>query len=592
MEMIKMNGDKNTEIKNALMEALKEGTFIFKRASYTPFIGDDYDSESEKILYIGDSKIPKDNAFIKETKNRKYPTENYCTQIMSYCNDENLGGGEQKSKEVRLGKKQLEKLKKHIDGRIQSVAYYNFYYDRFDGKKIPNQGLSGKELKIYLRAFRFVVEILKPQKIIFWGNTIVNRLKKSNIRPDAFKGKNLEEWLEFMGIREERIPLKGNLDSPASNNVVLKGCIDNLRMILREFGNIFNDSWTDNERIRALNRMPYDKIDPFDSAFEEVSKSLNSDEMGFAFMCMKTLRKTERDLISLREKIDGKKVYQTESELKKEKDIRLYKWMSRLLEECDVYVPTTLIPLLLDYIENQENLDDEMLFEDEAVLSVDDFNTYSAEWRSTLDDSKKQRINATGEHNNVLAIYKYLKNSNERDDKDDAEIMEKRIFVPTKKNKYDFTKLIIQKQFEIFLDDGSIEIWRPNDFSHYRKMLSLLEENNMCVSTITIPSLLDYINNNEKKNKETKYGEVELSIDCFSNNEKEKSESTLKHKSLQCVYDFFEKKNEKKFADIMKKRIFERPKSKKSVFVKELIPFQKMKKLLEEGSIKKWSPIK
>lgn len=78
-EILKMDPKKNAGIKSALMKAS-----IFEKTSYTPYIGDGYEDAKEKILFIGDCKLPNDERFLEETKD--FPKVNYCTQIISYCN--------------------------------------------------------------------------------------------------------------------------------------------------------------------------------------------------------------------------------------------------------------------------------------------------------------------------------------------------------------------------------------------------------------------------------------------------------------------------------------------------------------------------
>lgn len=185
-EILKMNPKKNIEIKKALM---KDG--IFEKASYTPYIGDGYEDAKEKILFIGDCKLPTNSKFIEDSEKNYFPQINYCTQIIHYCKlikkmnevedikaiKETLTAPKNK----RLTMDSIRTLKKYAQKNplnYKNFAYYNFFYNQFDNVTIPNQGLSSKsdKLKQYQSTFLSVVKTLNPNKIVIENSVLKDKI--------------------------------------------------------------------------------------------------------------------------------------------------------------------------------------------------------------------------------------------------------------------------------------------------------------------------------------------------------------------------------------------------------------------------------
>lgn len=185
-KILEMDPKKNAKIKKALMK-----TGLFEKASYTPYIGDEYEDAEEKILFIGDCKLPVKNEFIKEGEKDIYPKANYCTQVVHYCKlikdlddvqdikslKEHLVPPENK----RLTMESIRTLKNYAKNKsfnYGNFAYYNFFNDQFDNGSIPNQGLSSKsnELKQYQNKLLAVVEKLSPDKIVIESSVVKNKI--------------------------------------------------------------------------------------------------------------------------------------------------------------------------------------------------------------------------------------------------------------------------------------------------------------------------------------------------------------------------------------------------------------------------------
>ena len=200
-ETLEMNPKKNAEIKKALMKAE-----FFEKASYTPYIGDGYEDAKEKILFIGDCKLPVRNEFTKDDKKDIFPKINYCTQVVHYCklikdlddiqDIKTLKRHLIPQENKRLSMESIRTLKKYAKNKslnYEDFSYYNFYCDQFDGVTIPNQGLSSKsdKLKQYQNRLLLIIEKLNPDKIVIENSVVENKIIGRSRDSSFFKTNNI-----------------------------------------------------------------------------------------------------------------------------------------------------------------------------------------------------------------------------------------------------------------------------------------------------------------------------------------------------------------------------------------------------------------
>lgn len=421
----------DTKIKKSLME---DGTF--EKASYTPYIGNGYENAEEKILFVGDCRLP-----IKEYESKR-KTNNYCNRIIDYCS-QNL---KTKKTELRMGIDAINGLKKFInenEKKWENISYYNFFFNQFDkhaDKSIFfNQGPAGDILEQYLTALKKVVVALKPTKILLLGNAIKTKINDRLKYPKSFNGKKFLAWITSMEIEYSVIPLRqphivrNKLGDQATVPIRpysdLELCINNIGnfkkrfSILRDLSDLLTPHITDKTRYSELSKIPSNDIDPFDPVFPE-KIILDNFDACIIYLCMRKINQTRKALIRIKEKIEAKKAYQTPQERINEKKARYFEFMLDLIHPEHLYIAHTLIPSFLKYIDQKDELEDEM-FDGEADISTAEFNQFLKKLHEKNALEKARGIELT-----LNSVYKIFC-SNESKNKY-AKMMKESIFISEK----------------------------------------------------------------------------------------------------------------------------------------------------------------
>lgn len=431
--MYKMFTNKNSKTKKKLITA-------FKKRSYTPFIGDDYTQSELKILFVGDVKINIDANILSQDQGKSYPDINYCSCVVSSV-------------------KRMQKFITNIGQNIESIAYYNFFYDRFDGVKIPTQGASGIELEKYLNAFVAVIEALNPNHIYFWGKDVTTKIKRLR-RPKAFGERTFDEFIDKKNIRITELNLH------AGDNYVCKrhfsltcnrhdflSCVEALEEIIELLSNNMRFGYQgDKKEIFHANEIIYDDVN-----LQNISPSFSKGIVWDArmawdfFLHIKRLCVIKNELNYFLEDKQKKPVILKPYEKKMEKKVKEIIRMLDVLEEWDLYVPYILIPSLLAYIDEEVMHSDQKipLFGDDAVISVDQFHTFLRE------EPRK----AYGIGNMLKGVYRRLSKGSEEECKYASE-MKMRIAVDTPKRR--ITKLIDKRIFNSLKKEKIVQLWNEH----------------------------------------------------------------------------------------------------------------------------------
>lgn len=242
-----MSKDRNVVEKKLLLQKKKH---CFKNIFDTPFIGDEYD---HKVLYITNKNKGFDEVELKQEIGR-YPSINRCSSFLQKNN-----------KKIQL---------KNLD--VKKISFYNFNYD---WKKHPIQGSKGKELENYLEMLCFVIECLKPEKIVFWGKDVETKIKRIK-RPKAFGEKTFEEFLQDHEIR-----LLNNVDEPGERNDtrhLAQSELQEFRNVISGISELFNNNFKGNRKsLDRLNEVyeinGIDEIDKISIGSRVFSKGLELD---------------------------------------------------------------------------------------------------------------------------------------------------------------------------------------------------------------------------------------------------------------------------------------------------------------------------
>ncbi len=375
-----MDSKKNVKIKISLKK-------IFEKASYTPYVGDGYGATNEKILFIGNCKLPMDENFIEE--NKMFPTTNYCTQVVYYSN---VDPKEKLISETgRLSRKTIKWLGDAIKAskkEVCDISYYNFYYDQFeDNIEIPNQGLSlgGDDLKKYQTALQKVIEILKPNKVFCESTVLEGQIDGRKSHPDAFEGASFAKWLEKKRIEFCDPSKKGASKNRSQEKNAQNYYKDGIVWIHKQMNDVLCASVKEDSRTRKLfemlNNKSFEDIDKIDdeklSDIEKMICILNKvtieDVDRFSFQDLMKLflvldnksygdidrlnsrdlsARARQELASFFEVIREWNFYEIEKQskiisifnkyiVKKKKELRgakLKKGLCRLKKECDNYI--------------------------------------------------------------------------------------------------------------------------------------------------------------------------------------------------------------------------------------------------------------
>lgn len=462
-EKLEMNPDKNVDIKKALMND-KIKAVIFEKASYTPFIGDGYGDAEEKILFIGDCKLPLDKRFLEETE--VFPKVNYCTQIISYCNRDTTKRKirDEIKNEMNLDDKKErptfaypQKIHTYLKGSsLKKISYCNFVYDRFDriknGTIKRNEIPCGNDFNKYFKALVTIVEKLNPQKIVFVDTSTEFEINERKQTCD-FDYKTFNEWIETKGIKKDVFSCTNNITNEifeiSSDSIRdeddLKICIDNIGdigkkgSILGDLYDICERHFDDNKQFNKLlteKFISYDAffdsshlekllnhplhLDPFDSLFSN-GMTLNHEDAYLLFVCLKKCVKMRNTLNRLECEIGEKNAYQTLQERINEKKAMCIELMLDMIHPEHLYIAHTLIPSFFKYIDQKKDLEDEM-FKGEQNVSTDEFNDFLEEKYKSKKLEKAYGIGKT-----LKSIY--WRFYNDKDKRGYAKMMKESIFI-------------------------------------------------------------------------------------------------------------------------------------------------------------------
>ena len=473
-EKLEMDPKKNVKIKKTLLE-----TGIFEKASYTPYIGDGYGEAKEKILFIGDCKLPHDKHFLEETKN--FPKVNYCTQIISYCNRETTNRKIRKEikKEMNLkGKRERPTFSypQKILGytcqnktNLENTSYCNFVYDRFErikeGSIKKNEIPSGEDLNKYFQALAVIINKLKQKKIVFVDTSTefeVNNRKRS----DYFEKKKFSDWIKDKHISYEIITdikprINENSDSSDQeyNDWII--CKDNFEMISRELSNTnIVEQFRRHEDITNLNQTKFDKIAANfpNTEFNDEIWSMDAVDCSVFFLCLKKLYETHRAFLRLMQRKDKGCLYQKDDEMKNEGKFEDFISLLAFLNKKRLYIESSLIPSMLEYIREIKKLNDEMIprLGNNTQPSIEGFDTYMAE------NGKKS---ASGLHNTLKMLFFEINMLPSKRSVKYKRIMEEKIFKKRTSFPRDFKRLINKDSYTSFKENGDIEPFDWNEFN-------------------------------------------------------------------------------------------------------------------------------
>lgn len=438
--MYKMSTKYNSEMKKRLVTAFKEHRLIFKKASYTPFIGDDYAQSEFKILFVGDVKINVEANVLSQHQRKGYPAVNYCSYVVS-------------------SNKRMQKFITDKGWKIESIAYYNFFYDRFDGVKIPNQGACGKELEKYLKAFVSVIETLNPDRIYFWGKDVTTKIKRLR-RPNAFNGKTFDEFVDKKNIRITELNLHAGDNyvykkhfSLMCNRHDFSSCVEALEEIIDLLSTDMRLGYQgDENELRNANEIIYDDENIFEIP-PSLSKGIVWDRYATwnFFLHIRRLSIIYKEFNYFLEDKKKKPIVLKFYERKMEEKVKEIIRMLDVLVKWELYVPYILIPSLLSYIDEEVMRSDQKipLFGDDAVISVEQFYAY-------LKNEMKQ---AYGIENMLKGVYKRLRNGSEEERKY-ANLMKEQIIVDVPKRRV--TKLIDKEILDSLKEEKIVQLWNEH----------------------------------------------------------------------------------------------------------------------------------
>lgn len=463
--MLEMDSKKNAKIKKALMK-----TGVFEKASYTPYIGDEYEDAEEKILFIGDCKLPQDKRFFKDSKD--FPKVNYCTQIISYCNQNtSIRRIRDEIKEkMYLGENERptfaypQRIQKYLEQNkvnYKKIAYFNFIYDRFDKDSIRKISIpSGDDLEQYFKTLFVIIDKLNPEKIIYIDEAIfrtINNRKQTAV----FNNKKFDMWIEEKEIKKEILSTSSscnksnenqieNSDNSIRNDDVLNESIKLIKIVKDKLEAFFKEKLDISEGdFLALIDGVYN--DPIEANNLYVDKLIESEgDTWKIWNLMIEISKIKNNLERLKRKIDEKKVYQTRQEQIIEKKAKYIEYMLDLTESERLYIGHTLIPSFFKYIDPKYELEKEMP-EGEQHYSSNEFNEFLKE---RFNANKLEKSNGIGKTLN--AIYKFFQHNPDKSKRKYAEMMKKSIFIA------DSNRRIWQLWDKKTLVNHKYKMWNPN----------------------------------------------------------------------------------------------------------------------------------
>jgi hypothetical protein len=465
-KILEMDPKKNAKIKKALMK-----TGLFEKASYTPYIGDEYEDAKEKILFIGDCKLPYDKRFLKESKD--FPKVNYCTQIISYCsrettkrkirdeikNEMNLDGENERPTFAYPQKIQSFSNLKKIS--FDSISYCNFVYDRFDrvkkGSIKPNQIPSGEELIDYLRVLKEVFNILNPHKVFFVDNATneeVNNRKKVSF----FDGKNFRDWIcgknieckNLSGYCENVVEKEISFDTAQEKRDIIKQsewiiCEKNLENIEREIGNVVRKvcSQIDGDKLNRL----LSEENPDLVLKDEIILPIDKWDAVALYVYQKKIEELKCHFKLLKKVYKEGDLYGMNDKLKKREKMDDFIFMLNFLENENYYIEYTSIPNMLKYISElrEKNKDRIPGLDEKETLSRDGFYEYV---------NKKSNEKGKGVANILKSICSEMNSSPDEYGKY-REIMKNKVFMAVNK-RLDF-KILNKEKYNLFKKDRKID---------------------------------------------------------------------------------------------------------------------------------------
>ncbi len=205
-------------LQDAILEIEKKhhSEHEFSSECIFPFTGSNYFSNesSPRTLVVIDALDDKMLAEFSDSK------DNY-KSLCAYAMENNSSTATEKIRKkivCELHSDEIEDIKtiySELDNDIAGIAFYSFVFPERDGS-YPSE-VKGPLLDIYIDTFAKVVESLAPLRILFYGNQTLRLINRKK-RPDGFRCKTIEDFLQEQGISFKTISLKQNVSVKRNEN--------------------------------------------------------------------------------------------------------------------------------------------------------------------------------------------------------------------------------------------------------------------------------------------------------------------------------------------------------------------------------------